>query len=137
MGYFPFFIDIENKKCLIVGGGNVALRKIKKLIPYRPAIKVVAEKISGDIRSIAYAGLELIEKKFSPSDIDDVLFVIAATDDVSLNAEISSLCRERGILVNSVDSKDDCGFIFPSLYKNGGLSAGITTVTLGEVPEHT
>ena len=53
MGYFPFFIDIENKKCLIVGGGNVALRKIKKLIPYRPAIKVVAEKISGDIRSIA------------------------------------------------------------------------------------
>ena len=93
MGYFPFFIDIENKKCLIVGGGNVALRKIKKLIPYRPAIKVVAEKISGDIRSIAYAGLELIEKKFSPSDIDDVLFVIAATDNVSLNAEISSLCR--------------------------------------------
>ena len=127
MGYFPFFIDIENKKCLIVGGGNVALRKIKKLIPYRPAIKVVAEKISGDIRSIAYAGLELIEKKFSPSDIDDVLFVIAATDNVSLNAEISSLCRERAILVNSVDSKDDCGFIFPSLYKNGGLSAGITT----------
>ena len=42
MGYFPFFIDIENKKCLIVGGGNVALRKIKKLIPYRPEIKVVA-----------------------------------------------------------------------------------------------
>ena len=127
MGYFPFFIDIENKKCLIVGGGNVALRKIKKLIPYRPAIKVVAEKISGDIRSIAYAGLELIEKKFSPSDIDDVLFIIAATDDVSLNAEISSLCRERGIPVNVVDVLGECGFVFPALLRRGALSAGVTT----------
>ncbi len=127
MGYFPFFIDIENKSCLIVGGGKVAYRKIKKLIPYGPIIKVVAEDICEEILSLEYDRLDICRKSFEFSDIEGAFFVITATDDEKLNAEISDFCRSRGILINAVDSKDNCGFIFPSLYKRGGLSIGIST----------
>ncbi len=127
MGYFPFFIDIKDKKCLIVGGGSVAFRKIQKLIPYEPEIHVVAERISSAIMGISYSGLSYEERAFSDSDIDGNYFVIAASDNAEVNHRIASLCGEKGILVNVVDSKDDCGFIFPSLFKRGSLSAGITT----------
>ena len=127
MGYFPFFIDIENKKCLIVGGGKVAFRKIKKLMPYGPVINVVAEDICPEILSIEYSALNIEKRKFDFSDIDGVFFVITATDDEKLNFDISKYCQERGILINAVDSRDNCGFIFPSLYKKGDLSIGIST----------
>ena len=76
MGYFPFFIDIENKNCLIVGGGKVAYRKIKKLIPYGPIIKVVAEDICEEIISLGYDRLDICRKSFEFSDIEGVFFVI-------------------------------------------------------------
>ena len=66
MGYFPFFIDIKNKNCLIVGGGKVACRKIKKLIPYGPIIKVVAEDICEDIlslESVSYTHLDVYKRQ--------------------------------------------------------------------------
>lgn len=127
MGYFPFFIDIKDKRCLIVGGGSVACRKIKKLIPYEPEIHVVAEEICEEIKSIDYDGLELDIRRFEESDVEGCFFVIAATDDHRLNRKIAEICEKKGTLVNVVDSKEDCGFIFPSLFKKGELSAGITT----------
>ena len=127
MEYFPFFMDIENKKCVVAGGGSVAFRKIKKLIPYKPLIKVVAEDICQSILELDFAGLSLEKKRFELSDLDGAFFVIAATDDEELNGEISDYCKKSGILVNVVDSREGCGFIFPSLYKRGGLSIGIST----------
>lgn len=127
MGYFPFFIDIENKNGLIIGGGMVAFRKIKKLMPYNPYIKVVAENICDDIYDLNYNKITYELKKFDFTDIDDSFFVIAATDDEELNNKISEYCKCRDILINSVDSKENCSFIFPSLYKRGELSIGITT----------
>ena len=127
MGYFPFFTDIENKNCLIVGGGSVAARKIKKLIPYSPVINVIAKYVCDEIYDIKYKNLFIYNRIFSPTDIENNFFVIAATDDPSLNHTISILCREKNIPVNAVDSKDDCSFIFPSLFKKGSLSIGITS----------
>ncbi len=127
MGYFPFFTDIENKNCLIVGGGSVAARKIKKLIPYSPVINVIAKDVCDEIYDIKYKNLFIYNRIFSPTDIENNFFVIAATDDPSLNHTISILCLEKNIPVNAVDSKDDCSFIFPSLFKKGSLSIGITS----------
>ena len=67
------------------------------------------------------------ERPFVPEDIEGCAFVIAATDDRELNHRISALCQEKGILVNVVDDKDYCGFLFPSLVKEGKLTAGIST----------
>ncbi|MGN0649467.1 MAG: bifunctional precorrin-2 dehydrogenase/sirohydrochlorin ferrochelatase [Oscillospiraceae bacterium] len=125
MGYFPFFIDIAGKKCLVVGGGTVALRKIEKLLPFEPDITVTAPGICSEIRSIEC--LKLVERAFEPADIDGAFFVIGATDNEEVNAEIYRLCTEKGILVNIVDDKEKCGFIFPALVKKGEVTIGIST----------
>ncbi len=124
MGYFPFFKDIEKKHCLIVGGGEVAYRKAKKLLPYGPILHIIAEDVCTDMLSIVH---DIKKRAFKSDDIDGMDFVIAATDDKRLNHEAAVLCRRKNIPVNSVDSKEDCDFIFPSLFKRGELSIGITS----------
>ena len=101
MGYFPFFIDIKGKKCIIVGGGNVAARKIEKLLPFEPDITVIAPEISDDITSLN--GIKIVKRKFKDDDINGAFFVISASDDEQLNAHIFKLCRKKNILVNTVD----------------------------------
>lgn len=125
MGYFPFFIDIGKKPGLIVGGGRIAAHKVEKLLPFAPDLTVVAPEILPKLRE--NARIVCKERDFTDSDVDGMCFVIAASDDEGLNAHISSLCGERGILVNVVDDKEKCGFLFPALVKEGALTVGIST----------
>lgn len=125
MGYFPFFIDIENKNCLIVGGGQVALRKLEKLLPFNPKITVVAPEICDEIKE--NKSVKIFNRKFKESDIENAFMVISATNDNSLNTHIFELCQENNILINTVDDKDNCGFIFPALVKSDNLTVGIST----------
>ena len=125
MAYFPFFMDIEGQNCLIVGGGKVALRKAEKLLPYGPVIHVVSPGFAEEFFSMS--ALYLTEGQFRPEMLENMSFVIAATDDAELNHRVSVLCRARNIPVNVVDDKDACSFIFPALVKRGALSVGIST----------
>ena len=120
MGYFPFFVDVENQNCLVVGGGVVALRKIEKLLPFNPNITVVSPKIHKEILSIE--NINIINRKFDFNDLKEKSFVITATDDKVLNKEIYNSCKENNIPVNTVDDKDNCSFIFPALAKNKGVT---------------
>lgn len=125
MGYFPFFVDVENQNCLVVGGGVVALRKIEKLLPFNPNITVVSPKVHKEILSIE--NIDIIKRKFDFNDLKEKSFVITATDDKVLNKEIYNSCEENNISVNTVDDKDNCSFIFPALAKNKGVTVAIST----------
>lgn len=125
MGYFPFFVDVENQNCLVVGGGVVALRKIEKLLPFNPNITVVSPKVHKEILSIE--NINIINRKFDFNDLKEKSFVITATDDKVLNKEIYNSCKENNIPVNTVDDKDNCSFIFPALAKNNGVTVAIST----------
>lgn len=125
MGYFPFFVDVENQNCLVVGGGVVALRKIEKLLPFNPNITVVSPKVHKEILSIE--NINIIKRKFDFNDLKEKSFVITATDDKVLNKEIYNSCKENNIPVNTVDDKDNCSFIFPALAKNNGVTVAIST----------
>lgn len=92
MAYFPFYIDIENKKILVVGGGTVALRKIEKLTPFSPDITVVAPKICDEIKAL---NVKIIDRRFCDSDLDGAFCVVSATDDETLNGKIFQLCNEK------------------------------------------
>ena len=128
MAYFPFFVDIGGKNGLIVGGGRIALHKLQKLLPYEAVLKVVTPDVSEELWQTALEkDICIIKRKFEPSDLDGVCFVIAASDDMEVNAEVGRLCRERNLLVNVVDDKEACSFLFPSLVKAGNLSIGIST----------
>ena len=125
MGYFPFFVDVENQNCLVVGGGVVALRKIEKLLPFNPNITVVSPKVHKEILSIK--NINIIKRKFDFNDLKEKSFVITATDDKTLNKEIYNFCKENNIPVNTVDDKDNCSFIFPALARNNGVTVAIST----------
>lgn len=128
MGYFPFFVDIEGKNCLVVGGGRVARHKLEKLLPYGARLTVVAPGIAPGLARYARENdICVIDRAFEPGDLTGAGFVIAASDDREVNAEIGRLCREKGIPVNVVDDREACSFIFPSLVKTGRLSIGIST----------
>ena len=125
MSYFPFFVEIRDEKCLVVGGGIVALRKIEKLLPFGVDITVVSPAFCSEIEEMD--GITRIRRKFEKEDINGILFVIGATDDEKVNTEISALCRENDIPVNIVDDPKKCTFFFPALVKQGEFVAGFST----------
>lgn len=125
MSYFPFFVEIKDEKCLVVGGGVVALRKIEKLLPFGVKITVVSPAFCPEIEEME--GITRICRRFEKADVNGMLFVIGATDDEGMNGEISTLCREKNIPVNIVDDPKKCTFFFPALVKQGELVAGFST----------
>lgn len=124
MGYFPFFIDIADRKCLIVGGGNVAARKLEKITGFGADITVVSPEICSSIRNYS---VNILERRFNDTDLDGVFMVIAATNDRKLNRHIHDICTERRILVNTVDEADNCNFFFPALVHKNDITVGIST----------
>lgn len=117
MGYFPFFIDIKGKRGLVVGGGRIAAHKVEKLRPFGAKLTVIAPVIRKEL--IEDKSIICLEREFEDSDIREQFFVIAASDNRELNAHIGHICREKGILVNVVDDRENCGFLFPALVKEG------------------
>lgn len=125
MSYFPFFMEIKDKECLVVGGGIVALRKIEKLLPFGVKITVVSPAFCEELEWMA--GILRIYRNFHPADLEGKMFVIGATDDEAVNGKISALCREKNIPVNIVDDSKKCTFFFPALVKRGEFVAGFST----------
>lgn len=117
MAYFPFMIDISGKRCLVVGGGKIAFHKVKILLRFGVKIFVVAPFFADDFACLENSDgqVSLLQREFLDSDIDGMDFVIAATDKESVNLHISELCREKDILINVVDKKEFCSFLFPAM----------------------
>ena len=104
MPYFPFFANIKNMPCLVVGGGQVALRKIEKLLDFSPVIKVVALEACGEIRGLADRGMiTLFERTFEDNDVGESAFVITATGDSDVNTfHATQLTTLRAVLSSSL-----------------------------------
>lgn len=144
MAYFPMFVDMTERECLIVGGGNVAYRKVIVMLDFGAKVTVVAEDICDELRKLtiddiasedktgSYTAnkenrITFIKRRFERKDCDGMEMVIAATDDNALNHEIAEYCKANGIMVNAVDQKADCSFIFPSYIKEKNLVAAFSS----------
>ncbi|MEE1216547.1 MAG: bifunctional precorrin-2 dehydrogenase/sirohydrochlorin ferrochelatase [Agathobacter sp.] len=134
MAYFPMFVDMTERECLIVGGGNVAYRKVMVMLDFGAKVTVVAEDICDELRKLTIDDtankenrITFIKRKFERKDCDGTEMVIAATDDNALNHEIAEYCKAKGIMVNAVDQKADCSFIFPSYIKEKNLVAAFSS----------
>lgn len=125
MAYFPLFIDLEGARCLVVGGGPVALRKAKTLLDYGARVTVVAPRVQPALAALP--GVTVCVRPFAEADLTGARLVLAVTDDRTLNGRIGCLCRERDIPVNVADSRAESTFLFPSVVRRGPLSVGITT----------
>jgi len=127
MAYFPFYMDISDNKCLIVGGGKIAFRKVEVLIQFDIEIKVIATSICDEINKLNNNKLTICKRDFRDEDIRNADFIIAATNNNELNTHISDICKKNNILVNVVDVKEECNFIFPAIIKREELVIAIST----------
>lgn len=126
MTNFPMFIDLSGKSVLIIGGGQVALRKIQKLLPFHPSIRVVAPEILPEISDIP--GIRVSYRPYRPWDLVPLpSMVICATGNRKINHQVSSACRKLKIPVNVADDPALCTFLFPSIVTEGSFSAGFST----------
>ena len=131
--YYPIFLDIKDKKCVIVGGGEVALRKAERLLDCGAKVLVISPKLSPELAILKDKKLiSHIAAQYSGDLIDKAALIIGATDDEKTNAKISQDARSKGIPVNIVDDPKKCDFILPSIVQRGDLA--ITIGTGGKSP---
>lgn len=128
MGYFPAFLQLTNKKVLLVGGGNIAFEKLERLLDFCDTVKIIALELNENMQDlIQKKGLEYEVRAYAKGDIKDCAIVIVAVDDISLQADIFEESKNYKCLCNSVDSVDYCDFIFPSYIKEDNLTIAIST----------
>jgi precorrin-2 dehydrogenase/sirohydrochlorin ferrochelatase len=124
---YPIFLDITDRRCAVIGGGKVALRKARALDMAGAKLLIVAPEICEEILDEFGAFHEIRLKQYDPTDIEECFLVVAATDNTILNSLIAADCRAEGILVNAVDQPNDCDYFVPSIIKRGGIQIAIST----------
>jgi len=130
MRTYPMFVSLEGRHCLVVGAGQVGLRKIASLLDCGAAGLTVIEPAapSQALRELAARpGVTLLRRDFESGDLDGVFLAIAATSDPDQNLRIGALCRQRGIFCNIVDSPELGSFLVPSSVQRGDLTIAIST----------
>ena len=128
MALFPMFVDLENQNIVVIGAGEVALRKIEQLIKFSPELTVIAPEIHEEIRVLSQMhGITLLEREYVIEDCDNRFLVIGALDDLGEQEKIYTACMKTKTPVNCVDSPLLCSFIFPALIVEGDLCVGINT----------
>ena len=128
MSFYPVFVQLEGKKVVVVGGGNVAHRKVQALLECGAAIHLAGRAlIPGLEQMVEKKEIRFLGREFKDEFLDRAFMIIAATDDKALNHHISTCARKKGVLVNAVDQPPDCDFIVPSILKRGDLLIAIST----------
>ena len=125
MNYLPIFLNLTNKTCLVVGGGDVAVRKISLLLQACAKVRIVAPNLNPSFE--LPSGSEYIEARFQPSHLDGMTLAIAATNDVAVNQQVSLEAKLRNIPVNVVDNPEFCTFIMPAILDRSPLMIAFST----------
>ncbi len=133
MDYFPVFLDLKKRRCLLVGGGEVATRKGRMLAKAGAVLRIVAPEISAELRELANtSGGELLQREYRTSDLQDCVLAIAATDIESLNEKISADAQALQLPVNVVDTPALCTYITPAIIDRSPLVIAVSSG--GEAP---
>lgn len=128
MACYPVMLNIEGKKCLVVGGGSVALRKIQGLLECSARVTVIAPFANEKIRKLGEDGrIRLMERNYIKGDVEGYFLAVAASDDRNVNKRVALEASERNILVNVADDLDLSSFIVPSVVRRGELAVAVST----------
>ena len=128
MDFLPLFHKLQGRRALVIGGGEIALRKARLLADAGALLRVVSPEVGAELRELVEHGAgELLVRGYLPSDLQSVSLVIAATDDVPLNAQISEQAQALGIPVNVVDAPALCSVIFPAIVDRSPLIVAISS----------
>ena len=133
MDHLPIFINVRQNPCLVIGGGDIALRKINLLIKAQAKVDCLSPLFCEGITNLSQNGdVNLIQKRFESDDIKDYAIIIASTDDSSVNALISKSAKKARIPVNVVDSPELSSFIMPSIVDRSPVIIAVSSA--GKAP---
>jgi precorrin-2 dehydrogenase/sirohydrochlorin ferrochelatase len=128
MRYYPALLDLQEKKCTVIGGGAVAERKVRSLLKAGASVFVISPNINKGINELK-KNREIIYKKshYQKRFTKGSFLMVAATDNKSVNSRVSRDALKLGLLVNVVDSAQESNFIVPAVLANQGLIIAIST----------
>ncbi|MFH2043744.1 MAG: bifunctional precorrin-2 dehydrogenase/sirohydrochlorin ferrochelatase [Pseudomonadota bacterium] len=128
MRYYPVNLDIKNRPCLVVGGGDVGTRKVMTLLECGALVTVVSLAVSNKLLNLAETGVVALKKRaYVESDLNEMFLVICATDNETLNRQVSMDAKKLNMLCNVADRPEACNFILPALVKRGDLIIAVST----------
>ena len=128
MSYYPIYLNMHGRRCLVVGGGIVAERKIATLLEVGARPSVVSPVITDIIaRWVKDHAIELIARRYHSSDLAEHEIAFVATDDGAVNAQVFSDGRRLGVWVNAADDPAHCDFILPSVLRRGDLTVAVSS----------
>ncbi len=128
MPYYPIFLNLQGKKCVVVGGGRVAVRKVKALLDCGADITVISPKPLAEISKLFKTkAIRLLLRNYETGDLKGASLCIAATDVKEINRKVAEASKKKGVLVNIADDLEPSDFIIPSSFRRGHLSVAVST----------
>ncbi len=125
--FFPFFIDLSEKRIIVFGAGKIARRRISMLYQFTPELVVIAPDCLPEVEELAKDGrIRLLKKPYEESDLEGADMVFAATNDHAVNDKIYDDCKKRRITVNVSTDRSKSDFYFPGLARKGDIVVGVT-----------
>jgi len=128
MSYYPIFLDLKGRRCMVIGGGAVAERKVEELLAAGAEITIVGPEISERLRLLfTQRSIKHVQRKYENGDLAGYALAFVATDDAATSTAVFSEARERGIWVNCADVPSCCDFILPAVIRRGELAVAISS----------
>jgi siroheme synthase-like protein len=126
--YYPVFLDIAGKPVVVIGGGEVALRKVESLLDAGARVTVVSPALHPELQPlVTERRVEHVAREYTSGDLEGSFLAFVGTDDRSVNLAVSSEGRQRGVWVNAVDDIPNCDFIVPGIVRRGDLIVAVST----------
>lgn len=126
--YYPVFLDLKDRLCVVIGGGDVAERKVAALLECAARVVVVAPQVTPALARWAAEGkLQHQARAYRTGDLEGAFLAIAGTDDRSANEQVHREAQQRGLLINMVDDPPRCSFIAPAVVRRGDIQIAIST----------
>lgn len=126
--YYPVFLALENRRCVVIGGGQIALGKIRGLLEAGAVLTVIAPHIDPRIAELVGTAPHTLRRRaYQPGDLQGAFLVIAATDDAATNRAVWEEAQALNIPCNIVDQPQYCSFIAPSIVRKGAIAVAIST----------
>jgi len=126
MGFYPVFLDLSDRRCLVVGGGTIAERRVEALLQVGAAVTLISPTLTPALAALAAAGrIGHVARAYEPGDLAGATLAFTAADDPAVSPVVAREARERGVWLNAADEPAHCNFILPGLVRRGVLTVAV------------
>ena len=126
--YYPVFIDVRDRRCVVIGGGNIGEEKVHKLLDCGAKVVVISPEVNEGVSNLVDNDrVSWVQQEYQPGDLKGAFIAIAATSENQVNRRIAREAQERNVLLNVVDVTHLCTFIAPSVTRRGDVAIAVST----------